>query len=332
MEETRLALIDRARVALDRASTVTEVKAIRDQAEAIRLYLKQQRSSLAAQNRAAELKLYAERKLGQLLARTVRKGGNPKSQRETSLPDGITRSQSHRLQLVASVPDGRFDEHITDVNARGEELTSAGVRTLARTLIQEQRAASVASANTTEYADCSLSELIANGARYGTIYADPPWQYRNQSSNGAAANHYETLAVEEIAALPIEKLAADAAHLHLWTTNAFLFDARAIIEAWGFEYRSCFVWVKPDLGVGNYWRVSHEYLLLGVRGPAPFRRHDKRSWMEVKRTRHSEKPQEIRGLIESVSPGPRIELFARKRCAGWTCWGTEVSQSPASKK
>ena len=332
MEETRLALIDRARQALDRASTLGEAKTIRDQAEAIRVFLRQQRASLTTQNRAAELKLYAERRLGELLAATVRKGGNAKLLRGTSsLPDGITRIQSHRYQLAASVPQERFDSHITDVKTRGDELTSVGVRKLAVELRREARVSSLSSANTCEYTAGSLTDLIASGERFGTIYADPPWEYRNHRSNGAAANHYPTLTVEEIAALPVQNLAADAAHLHLWTTNAFLFESKRVLEAWGFEYRSCFVWVKPELGVGNYWRVSHEYLVFGVRGNAPFLRRDRRSWAEFGRGRHSQKPNEIRQTVETVSPPPRLELFARMRHPGWVSWGNEVDalrQSP----
>jgi len=328
LEETRLALIDRARLALDRATSVAEVKTIRDQAEAIRVFLKQQQASLAAQNRAAELKLYAERRLGELLRRTVRKGGPAKLQREASLPEGITRAQSHRLQLVSSVPEQRFEKHVADVKARGDELTSIGVRKLAKRLRDEKQRAQFASANTADYTEAiPMAKLVASGQRFGTIYADPPWQYRNQRSNGAAANHYSTLPLDAIAAFPVGKLAADSSHLHLWTTNAFLFDAHEVLRAWGFEYRSCFVWVKPDLGVGNYWRVSHEYLLLGVRGNAPFARHDQRSWAEFKRTRHSEKPDEIRRLVEAVSPAPRLELFARRLHLGWTCWGNEITTS-----
>lgn len=327
LEETRLALIDRARHALDRATSVTEVKTIRDQAEAIRVFLKQQQASLAAQNRAAELKLYAERRLGELLRRTVRKGGPPKLQREASLPEGISRAQSHRLQLVASVPEQRFEEHLADVRARGEELTSFGVRKLAQQIRRDSRIREISAPNTGEYATTSLDDLIASGKQFATIYADPPWQYRNHRSNGAAANHYPTLALDQIEALPVSQLAAEAAHLHLWTTNAFLFEAREVLEAWGFEYRSCFVWVKPEIGVGNYWRVSHEYLLLGVRGSAPFLRHDLRSWAELGRTRHSEKPHAVRQMIETASAAPRLELFARSPHPGWTSWGNEIDAS-----
>jgi hypothetical protein len=115
-----------------------------------------------------------------------------------------------------------------------------------------------------------LYALAASGERFGTIYADPPWQYDNRASRGAAANHYQTMSLADIAALPVKELAAENAHLHLWTTVAFHRDAYRILEAWGFEFASEFVWTKPTMGTGNYWRLAHEYLLLGVRGSAPF--------------------------------------------------------------
>src|SRR5262245_52721300 len=85
----------------------------------------------------------------------------------------------------------------------------------------------------------SLDDLVERGCKFRTIYADPPWHYTNAASRGAAQNHYDTMTVEEIAGLPVQQLAASESHLHLWTTNAFLFEAKQVIEAWGFTYKSC---------------------------------------------------------------------------------------------
>ena len=172
-----------------------------------------------------------------------------------------------------------------------------------------------------------LEVLIARGMKFGTVYADPPWLYENQGTRAATSNHYGGMTVEEIAALPIAKLAAENAHLHLWTTNAFLFDCKAIIEAWGFEYKSCFVWTKPQLGIGNYWRLAHEFMLLGVRGSCPFLDRGQISWLHEPRGQHSAKPERIREIVEKVSPGPRLELFARRITQGWVCWGNEIERS-----
>ncbi len=172
-----------------------------------------------------------------------------------------------------------------------------------------------------------LEDLVERDCKFRTIYADPPWHYTNAASRGAAQNHYDTMTVEAIAGLPVEQLAAAEAHLHLWTTNAFLFDAKRVIEAWGFTYKSCLIWIKPQLGNGNYWRVSHEFLLLGVRGNLTFADRTQKSWICAERTQHSAKPRIVQKLTEQVSPSPRLELFARTQSEGWTTWGNQIQRS-----
>lgn len=173
----------------------------------------------------------------------------------------------------------------------------------------------------------TVEDLAAlEAGSFGCIYADPPWQYNNQGTRAAQGNHYDGMSVQEICELPVARLAAEAAHLHLWTTNAFLFDARLIMEAWGFTYKSCFVWVKPQMGIGNYWRVSHELMLLGVKGSLPFADKSLISWAEIPRGKHSEKPEQVREFIQRASPGPYLEMFARRCAAGWTAWGNEIER------
>lgn len=172
-----------------------------------------------------------------------------------------------------------------------------------------------------------LQHLIDAKKKFSTIYADPPWQYSNQATRSSTDNHYETMSLDELCQLPIENLAEENAHLHLWTTNGFLFDSKVVMEAWGFTYKSCFVWVKPQMGIGNYWRVSHEFLLLGVRGKLRFMDKGEMSWRQLDRTKHSKKPYEIRKLIEKVSPEPRLELFARVVAPGWVAWGNEIERN-----
>lgn len=173
-----------------------------------------------------------------------------------------------------------------------------------------------------------LQKLIDAGEIFGTVYADPPWQYGNQATRAATSNHYGTMTVDEIAAMPVGKVTDQNAHLHLWTTNAFLFESKRVIEAWGFEYKSCLIWVKPSIGLGNYWRVSHEFLLLGVRGDCPFPDGERKhmSWIHAKRGKHSSKPNKVRGLIEKVSPGNRLELFGRGAVDGWTVLGDQIER------
>lgn len=169
-----------------------------------------------------------------------------------------------------------------------------------------------------------LEELITGGDLFRCIYADPPWAYQNTVCRGAAAKHYRTMSVSELCELPVRELAASEAHLHLWTTSSLMFEAERVIDAWGFQFKSSFVWCKPVIGCGNYWRLAHEFLLLGVRGQLAFGDRSLRSWLEAARTNHSTKPDKIRELVERASPGPRLELFARRTCPGWTVFGNSI--------
>lgn len=187
------------------------------------------------------------------------------------------------------------------------------------------------------YETCGISDLnvlTTTDKKFGTIYADPPWQYSNQATRASTDNHYSTMAIDEIINLPIADLTAEKAHLHLWTTNAFLFECPAILKAWGFEYKSMFVWVKPQMGLGNYWRLAHEYLVLGVKGKERFgfKNENFKSWLEFERLKHSAKPEIIAQMIEKVSPGPYLELFGRKTRENWTVWGNEIDRTLFNKE
>lgn len=205
-----------------------------------------------------------------------------------------------------------------------EELTVAQLRDLLRDSSQQ------AEGSRPPDGGCNVEDLRTlsqRGFRYGTIYADPPWKYDNQATRASTSNHYGTMTVEEIAALPVKDLAADEAHLHLWTTNAFLFDCPKIMEAWGFTFKSMFVWKKPQMGLGNYWRINHEIMLTGVRGSLPFRDHSLLSCEEFERGEHSSKPEQVRLNIMKASPGPYLELFARIAYPGWSVWGNQVDKA-----
>lgn len=171
-----------------------------------------------------------------------------------------------------------------------------------------------------------LSVLNTQGFSARCVYADPPWRYDNTASRGAAENHYSTMSIDDLAELPVNKVVADNAHLHLWTTVSFIREAIDLMEPWGFSYRGQRVWVKPTDGNGNYWRGAHEICLLGVRGSLRFENKSLGSWFPADRGPHSQKPTDMRDAIELVSPGPYLELFARgKPAPGWTAIGNEVS-------
>lgn len=166
---------------------------------------------------------------------------------------------------------------------------------------------------------------------FTTIVADPPWNYRDNLGDGprGAAAHYPCLSVESLAQLPVSSCAAPAAHLYLWATNAFLVEAHGLMAAWGFKYRTLLTWVKPTIGLGHYFRNTTEHVLFGVRGKLPLLRRDLRTDFAAPKRGHSVKPDEFFSLVEHASPGPYLELFARRPRPGWTVWGNE-SEGPVS--
>lgn len=169
--------------------------------------------------------------------------------------------------------------------------------------------------------------IIPDG-KYNVIYADPPWKYDfGFDIHGAADRHYHTMTIQELCDLPISDLTEDNAVLFMWVTSPKLFDAHKIITAWGFDYKTSFIWDKVKHVMGHYNSVRHEILLVCVRGSFPKQSdtlHD--SVITIERSdEHSEKPQYFRELIETMYPkSKKIELFARQKIEGWDSWGNEL--------
>jgi N6-adenosine-specific RNA methylase IME4 len=159
--------------------------------------------------------------------------------------------------------------------------------------------------------------------KYKTILADPPWDIQQKGGRGAS-NHYPLMPIADIKALPVKRIAADDAHLWLWVTNATFAAGLEVMESWGFAYRSCLTWIKPYYGLGVYLRNQTEHVLLGVRGRLPIQFHSQGTWFYAPLQDHSHKPEEQYAIIERCSPGPYLELFARRYQPGWHVWGNEV--------
>jgi N6-adenosine-specific RNA methylase IME4 len=163
--------------------------------------------------------------------------------------------------------------------------------------------------------------------RYPVIYADPPWRYEFvESESRAIENQYPTMSLDEIRALNVAGMSTDDAILFMWATSPKLAEAMSVLEAWGFTYRSSAVWVKPQLGMGYYFRQQHELLLVATRGsmPAPSPADRPRSVVTADRMEHSAKPAEFAEAIERMYPTlPKIELFCRSPREGWAVWGNQ---------
>ncbi|OZD47377.1 hypothetical protein CH252_21105 [Rhodococcus sp. 06-1477-1B] len=164
-----------------------------------------------------------------------------------------------------------------------------------------------------------------SGEKFSCILADPPWGNPGQKGKYGAANHYKLMSIERIAAMPIGALAADNAHLYLWCYPAVRRVAEEVMEGYGFRFVDEFVWGKDQMGLGQYFRHAHETLLLGVKGKLPVKFRGQRSFAMLPRQDHSHKPEEVlTALIPRLSPGPYLELFARRPTPGWKKWGNEV--------
>jgi N6-adenosine-specific RNA methylase IME4 len=160
--------------------------------------------------------------------------------------------------------------------------------------------------------------------RYRTILADPPWDIEQKGSRGAS-QHYPLMTLDVIKRLAVQSVADEDAHLWLWVTNATLHVGREVMDVWGFTYKSCLTWVKPRLGLGAYLRNMTEHCLFGVRGCLPIQFKAQPSWLIAPVQDHSNKPEEQYAIIERCSPGPYLELFARRKRPGWHAWGNEVN-------
>lgn len=170
---------------------------------------------------------------------------------------------------------------------------------------------------------------LAPTDRFATIALDPPWDWGDEGDVdqfGRATPTYSTLTFDEIAAWPVAHHAERDAHLYLWITNRSLPKGFTLLERWGFRYVTAITWVKPSIGMGNYYRGSTEHVLFGVRGALPLLRNDVGTFFSAPRPGvHSGKPDAFYALVESCSPGPWLEWFARSERPGWVTVGAEVA-------
>ena len=190
----------------------------------------------------------------------------------------------------------------------------------------------------------SILSSLEIGTYYGAIMADPPWPERGGGKiKRGADRHYKLMTIRQIQALTIPAL--PDAHLYLWATNNYLKAAIETMEVWGFRHVSAITWVKGEVneegevkpgrvGLGQYFRGLTEHCLFGVRGKVPYKldpitgkRMQGKTVIVAPRGRHSEKPEEIYSMIERVSFGPFLEMFARTVRPGWDAWGDQVTES-----
>ncbi len=188
-------------------------------------------------------------------------------------------------------------------------------------------------------------ESIRDQGPFRTIVADPPWPYKSDRAmpiqesllhnqwggNVSSRERYGSMDMESLRKMPVWSVTLAPAHLYLWTTNAFLCEAHSLALAWGFKVKTCLTWGKvkadgtPSMKTGYYFRGATEHCLFAVRGSMRLQGAQAKPTLYLsRRLPHSVKPDWFYALCEECSPGPRLELFARRPRSGWTVWGNEV--------
>ena len=311
--------LDRARTALAEAKTIGETKKVMDMAHAAEIYARRQQLGEEAIGYAFSIKSEALYKLGGILkvtpmAKPGRKTDIPRDARgisKTLKELGISYDTSALAQKLAALPAEVFEQ----VRDRSKSLTAA---------LSALRKQSI---------KADLVERELPRGRYRVIYADPPWWYGTPQHGKTEqvttlGTHYPSMKTGAICDLPVGDMAADNAVLFLWATSPLLFEAKAVIDAWGFTYKASIVWDKVLHNVGHYVSVRHEFLLICTRGsclPDSDKLHD--SVVSIERTAHSAKPEQFRDIIDEMyTPvkGDRLELFARAATPKhWASWGNQ---------
>ncbi len=335
---TALLKYDVACRALAEASTIDEVKDIRDKAEAMRIYARQAKNT-ELEEKAALIRVRGERKLGQMLLEAKADGrlheGRPKKNGSSSdqlerikIEDyGIDKRLSVEAQRIGGIPEAEY-EHLLGrlsetVKARGSRVALIEMNTEEKKKKRAQKEALLG-----EY------QSLLPDKKYGVIVADPEWRFepysRETGMDRAADNHYPTTAAHVVAQRDVRSIAADDCVLFLWATIPMLCEAIVVMDyGWGFTYKSHYVWGKDKIGTGYWGREKHELLLIGTRGnpPAPAMGTQCESLIIAPRGEHSAKPEIFLEIIEGYYPTlPKIELNRRGPARqGWDAWGNESS-------
>ena len=239
---------------------------------------------------------------------------------------GFTQKQAERFQTLAAHPE-IVEQAKAKARADNDIVSRAAVLNMVKSETAEkkkQARAEAIQAQIDKPRSTGFVDIYNTDKKYRVVYADPPWSYgdkQNIDGLGGAEKHYTTMPLKEICEIPVPT--QDNAVLFIWVTSPMLEDVFAVIKAWGFKYKTSFVWDKIAHNMGHYNSVRHELLLIATKGsctPDVKKLYD--SVVSIERSEHSKKPSQFREMIDVLYPtGDRIELFAREASDGWDVWG-----------
>jgi N6-adenosine-specific RNA methylase IME4 len=348
-----LAALDKMEVQLDSPGAVRTYEALRKmerEAEAFAILLGDVRE---VRERAQLVLALIKRRLAEEIQKVPKATVSGKGQKRTGSRElaksgrgatGIKKDSRSRIAKLLGISKKELKGIIKRLHADGKDATENAILAVLKNQdIAQRRAEHDKKAEKGGSVD-DLKALIDSGKRFPVIYADPPWAFKvwgnagKGHAGGLAENHYGTLSVAEIAALPIGQLAAKDAVLFLWCVWPELPGALDVLKAWGFEYKTAgFVWVKQNkssdglfYGMGYWTRANSEVCILATKGKPARVDADVQQVIVSPIGRHSEKPQEARKRIEKLLLGPYFEAFGRAAAPGWWIWGAE--QPPLMKQ
>lgn len=312
--------------AIEKAKTTEDANTLRALANMGTAYLKQVLPKVVQNRHERYLLMYpteaayldASAKAGELWAVT-----------ENKHPSGVRYDRSGNFQTLTATDTGFRDPRDATTCVRVAALDPQDMELYKNERIQNEQHITISGAERVwRLLNPKPARNLPDGL-YRVIYADPPWKYGNVMPEEfhEQIDHYDTMTVQQVCEMPVKKMVDDNAVLFLWVTSPILEEAFQVVKAWGFEYKSSFVWDKVKHVMGHYNSVRHEILLVCTRGSCPPDVHKLfDSVYSEERTEHSAKPEYFRQVIDTIYPsGSRIELFARGEHDGWEVWGDDVA-------
>ena len=243
------------------------------------------------------------------------------TKKELSKLAGVSHDTISRIEKIAAKAP---EEIKTKLRAGEMSVNEAYIRLKRAEKEKRQEEARLQNSKLVQQVD----PIVSIDGKYQTIVIDPPWDWGDEgdvNQLGRAKPEYKTMSFDELKDFPVAEKAAENCHIYLWITNRSLPKGFELLNEWGFRYITTITWCKPSFGMGNYFRGSTEHILFGVKGSLELLRKNAGTWFEAPRgSKHSEKPKEFYSLVESCSPGPWLEIFAREKRSGWVTWGGEL--------
>ena len=311
--------LSRASQMLVEAKSMQEVKKIMDVAAAAKIYAKRQQLGEEAVGYANSIKIEAMRRLGEIWAETpknkgtrgqINTGGSQMEPPATLSQLGIDKKVASISKQLAQMPKKEFEQVRDGIVGMAEALKQVKIEKR-NSELQKQKSE----------IDNGLVKM-PEGV-FEVVVIDPPWNYgREYDPEGSRiANPYPEMPQADL--LKLSPPFANNCVLFLWTTHAFIWDAKQLIDVWGFEYKATLIWDKEKMGMGAWLRMQCEFCLVAIRGKPTWSNTTWRDIIKEPRRQHSRKPDTFYKLVQEVTVGRRLDFFSREQRSGWASFGND---------